>query len=135
MHVVLVARVRDHDSRGPAEAARVADEDHPRAGGDEAVDEILREPAVDLVGRRRRAQLPVEPREVDVDVEPVLVRDVLVGHRPAALAADVADRRGAVHPGFAARYAAATETIARIVRSFPYSRFGAFGTLSVTGSQ
>ncbi len=37
--------------------------------------------------------------------------------------------------GFAARYAAVTETIARIVRSLPYSRFDAFGTLSVTGFQ
>src|SRR5918994_5932044 len=37
--------------------------------------------------------------------------------------------------GFAARYAWRTETIARIVRSFPYSRLGAFGTASVTGFQ
>src|SRR5918996_905863 len=37
--------------------------------------------------------------------------------------------------GFAARYASRTETIARIVRSFPYSRLGAFGTESVTGFQ
>src|SRR5919106_3454113 len=37
--------------------------------------------------------------------------------------------------GFAARYASMTETIARIVRSFPYSRLGAFGTESVTGFQ
>ena len=43
---------------GPVEPGRVADEDHLRAGGDEAVEEILREPAVDLVGRDRRPQLP-----------------------------------------------------------------------------
>src|ERR671919_586165 len=36
---------------------------------------------------------------------------------------------------FAARYASRTETIARIVRSFPYSRLGAFGTEPVTGFQ
>src|SRR5918992_2383859 len=37
--------------------------------------------------------------------------------------------------GFAARYASRTETIVRIVRSFPYSRLGEFGTESVTGFQ
>ena len=60
--------------------------------------------------------------------------DVLVGHRPAALAADVADddaRRLRVRGAVARRV---TERIARIVRSLPYSRFGSFGTLSVTGS-
>ena len=38
-------------------------------------------------------------------------------------------------PGCAARYASVTMTIARIVRWFPYNRFGAFGALSVTGFQ
>ena len=37
--------------------------------------------------------------------------------------------------GCAARYASVTATIVRIVCSLPYSRFGSFGTLSVTGSQ
>ncbi len=75
-------------------------------GGDEPVEEILREAMIDLDGRTRRAERPVEPREVDVDVEPVLVGHVLVSHRAAALAADVADDdarrprvRGAVRLG------------------------------------
>jgi hypothetical protein len=37
--------------------------------------------------------------------------------------------------GCATAYAAATNTIVRIVRSVPYSRLGAFGELSVTGFQ
>ena len=37
--------------------------------------------------------------------------------------------------GFAARYASTTDRIARIVRSFPYSRFRAFGIESVIGFQ
>ena len=84
MHVVLVVRVRDHDAGGAAEAGREADEDHLRSRGDEAVEQRLGETEVDLVVRRGRVQLPVDARVVDVDVEAVLVRDVLVasGRRP-----------------------------------------------------
>ena len=90
MHVVLVARPRNDDSGRPAKPRRVADEDVLRARGDESVEEVLREPVIDLRRRGRRAQFAVTAREVDVDVEPVLMRDVIV-HPPAALAADVAD--------------------------------------------
>ena len=41
---------------GPVQTGRVADEDHLRAGGDEAVEQILGEAVVDLVGRDRRPQ-------------------------------------------------------------------------------
>ena len=44
-----------------------------RARGDEAVEEILRQPPVDLARRDRRAEAPVETRVVDVHVQPVLV--------------------------------------------------------------
>ena len=62
MHVVLVAGVRDDDARGAVQPGRVADEDHLRAGCDEAVDEVLRERVVDLVLSNRCAELPVESR-------------------------------------------------------------------------
>ena len=51
VYVVLVARVGDHDSRRAVKPGRVADEDHTRSGGDEAVDEILGEPVIDLPER------------------------------------------------------------------------------------
>ncbi len=55
VHVVLVARVGDDDRRRPVESGRVSDEDHLGAGGDEAVEEILRAAAIDLAGRKRRS--------------------------------------------------------------------------------
>lgn len=58
------------------ERERRADEDRQRARRDEAVDEILREPQIDLRGRPRRALLAILAREVHVGVQPVLVRDV-----------------------------------------------------------
>ena len=48
MHVILVARPRNHDSGRPAKPVRVADEDHLRTGGQEPIEKILREPVVDL---------------------------------------------------------------------------------------
>ena len=69
VHVVLVVRVRDDDTAGP----RGRSSSRRRrlgARGDEAVEEVLREMVVDLARRDRGAQAPVEPRVVDVDVEP-----------------------------------------------------------------
>ena len=51
----------------------VTHEDRLSAGGDETTEKILRRPLVDLAGCERRPQLPVTPRVVHVDVEPVLV--------------------------------------------------------------
>ena len=56
VHVVLVPRVGDDDSRRPVESGRVSDEDHLRTGGDEPVEEILREALIDLAGRARRSE-------------------------------------------------------------------------------
>ena len=53
-----------------------------------------------------------------------------IGPPPARLMSPTTTRGAR---GCAARYASVTEAIARIVRSFPYSRSGAFGTLSVIG--
>ena len=90
MHVVLVIRVWDDDAARPTEPGREADEDGLRARGDETVEQILSQVAVDLSGRDRSAQVPVEPRVVDIHVEAVLMGDVLV--HPAAVAeADVPD--------------------------------------------
>jgi hypothetical protein len=50
VHVVVVVRVWDHDAGRPVEPGRIADEDHLRSGGDEAVEKILGERAIDLVG-------------------------------------------------------------------------------------
>jgi hypothetical protein len=73
-------------------------EDEDGAGRDEAVDEVLAEPAVDLCRHFRRALTPIAPGVVDVDVEPVLVGRVARAEWAAAPAAQVADpearRRG-----------------------------------------
>ena len=73
-----------HDVPRPAEADVRADEDPLGARPHEAVDEVLREPEVDLARRLRRTLPPVEPRVVDVDVEPVLVGHVPRTERPPA---------------------------------------------------
>ena len=83
VHVVLVVRVGDDHAVRSAEPGRVADEDHPRTGGDEAVEKVLREVAIDLARSVHSAQLSVAPRVVDVHVEPVLMRDVLVHPPPS----------------------------------------------------
>src|SRR6266498_1125604 len=69
VHVVLVARPRNDDSGRSAEPRRIADEDVLRAGGDESVEEVLREMVIDLRRRGRRTQSAVAAREVGVDVE------------------------------------------------------------------
>jgi hypothetical protein len=61
-----------------------ADEDELGAGPDEPVDQILREPAVDLVDRQRRSLAPVAARVVDVGVEPVLMGDVADAAEPGS---------------------------------------------------
>ncbi len=90
MHVVLVLWVRDDGSMRPVETGPVTDEDDARSGREEAIEEILREPAIDRLGRARLPESTVEPRVVDVHVEPVLVRDVCL-HLSAVAPADVAD--------------------------------------------
>src|SRR4051794_3000560 len=78
VHVVLVVRVRDHDVAPPVQPGRVAHEDHLSPGGHEAVEKILGKVMVDLARRNRCAQVAVETRVVDVDIEPVLVGGMLV---------------------------------------------------------
>ena len=73
MHVVIMARPRSYDSGRPAKPGGRANEDRLRTCGEEPIQEVLREPEVDLAVLRRRAQRAVEPRKVDVDVEPILV--------------------------------------------------------------
>ena len=60
------------------------------AGRDEAVDEPLRAAEVDLAGTHGRPLAAVSTRVVDVDVEPVLVRDVA---EPAEAGPEVAAAR------------------------------------------
>jgi hypothetical protein len=48
VHVVVVVRERLDDSARPLQPERLADERHLRPGGDEPVDELLGEPAIDL---------------------------------------------------------------------------------------
>ena len=52
------------------------DEDDLRAGTREPVDQVLGEPVVDLVRRKRRSLALVAAWVVDIGVDPVLVRDV-----------------------------------------------------------
>ena len=68
-----------------------ADEDDRGARGDEAVDEILCEPVLDLARNERRPLAPVPPRVVDIDVEPVLVGRVAWPEGASPPAAEVAD--------------------------------------------
>jgi hypothetical protein len=97
MHVVVVVRGQLLDDRRRALQTRArAHKDLRRTDADEARDEILRKPAVDLTGRPRRALAPVPPWVVHVDVEPVLVRSVADSSEArtevsAALAREVAD--------------------------------------------
>jgi hypothetical protein len=96
VQVVVVVREPLHDARRAGEREARAHEDPLRAGGDEAVDEVLRELDVDLGRPPRRPLGAVAARVVDVDVEPILVRDVAdaTEARPevaAARPAEVAD--------------------------------------------
>ena len=76
VQVVVVIPQDLHDPRRAGEARVRADEDDRGAHGDEAVDEILCEPVLDLARNERRPLAPVPPRVVDVDIEPVLMRSV-----------------------------------------------------------
>ena len=118
MHVVVVvARQHLDDGRWPAQARVRADEDIRGAGGDEPVEQVLRERAVDLARARGWPLAPVLARVVDVGVEAVLVR--CVARRPelgAELPPSGRDRspmpnRGA--PGCAAAYSPITSTSVR----------------------
>jgi hypothetical protein len=80
-----------HDGRGSAEAGAGADEHADRPCVDEAIDEVLGEPPVDLVRALGRPFPLVEARIVDVHVEPVLMRDVAGPEVAAPRAAEVAD--------------------------------------------
>jgi hypothetical protein len=66
-----------HDSWAAAKPCPRSHEDPDRARAHEAVDQILREPAIDLRDPLGGPLEPVTPWVVEVDVEPVLVRDVL----------------------------------------------------------
>jgi hypothetical protein len=70
-----------HDAGRALQPRPRPDEDALRARRDEVVDEVLREREVDLLRPVGRALASVAAREVDVDVEPVLVGDVLRAER------------------------------------------------------
>src|SRR4051794_32918247 len=67
------------------------DEDANGAFACEAVHEVLRERAVDLGCRVRRPLAAVAPWVVDVDVEPVLMRDVARAEITASREAEISD--------------------------------------------
>ena len=73
--VVVVGEDLD-DARRAGELDVRADKDPHRARHHEPVDEILREPTIDLVGATGRALASVTAGVVDLDVEANLVRDV-----------------------------------------------------------
>src|SRR5439155_24787431 len=58
---------------------------------DKSVEQVLRQRPVDLLGANRRALPAVKPWVVDVDVEPVLVRDVLGPEVAAVRTTEIAD--------------------------------------------
>ena len=76
MHVVVVVRSLADDPGRAGEPGPRADEDHLGPRLQEAVDEVLRERPVDLARRGGFPLAAVPARVVDVDVEPVLVREV-----------------------------------------------------------
>src|SRR5687767_8980559 len=76
MEVVVVVGEGLDDPRRPGEAAVRSHEDLHRAGGDEAVDELLRQLDVHLHRASGRPLPAVTTRVVEVGVEAVLVRDV-----------------------------------------------------------
>jgi hypothetical protein len=84
-HVQMVVVAGENlDDGGRAAKARVRpDEDARRTRLDEEIDERLRERKVDLVDPCRRPLAPVEAWVIDIDVEPVLMRDV-TGPEPAS---------------------------------------------------
>jgi hypothetical protein len=102
---VVVVVPEDLDDPGRPGQARIrANEDADGSGGDEEVDERLGKSPVYLPSAERRTLAAVAARIVDVDVEPVLVRDVPRAEVPATRTAEVADAeaRGA---GVASRVA------------------------------
>ena len=76
VQVVVVVHERHDPLARPVQARRRADVDDFRARREEAVDELLRRAAVDQRRRERAPLGAVDPRVVDVGVEPVLVRRV-----------------------------------------------------------
>ena len=76
VQVVVVVDERLDDPPWPAQADPRPDEDVDGAGLHETRHEVLRERAIDQSGPAGPELLPVAPRVVDVDVEPVLVRGV-----------------------------------------------------------
>src|SRR5205823_13384655 len=73
VHVVVVVPEDAHDPRRAPQVGVRSDEDPHRARRDKSVEEVLRQPPVDLAGSNRRARATVEPRVVDVAGEPGLV--------------------------------------------------------------
>ena len=76
VHVIVVVDGLAHGRRRPDEPAARADKDDLGARADEAVEQVLGEPPVDLCGSDRLELTAVEPRVIDVDVEAVLVAEV-----------------------------------------------------------
>src|SRR4051812_6376191 len=74
--MVVVVDERHDDVPRALQVQVRADEDLHRPGGDEAVDEVLRERAIGLRGLDRAPLGAVLARVEDVRVEPVLVRRV-----------------------------------------------------------
>ena len=91
VQVVVVVPENLHDAGRAREAGIRADVDEVGARRDEAVEEVLREPAVDLRDELRRPLATVAARVVDVRIEPVLVCRVHGPERAAARLAQVAD--------------------------------------------
>src|SRR5207249_4331605 len=90
VHVVVVVWEDPHHTGRPDEPSVRPDEDPDGPGADEPIDESLRERTRDLPRRVGRPRASVPAWVVDVDVEPVLVRDVA---RPAVVDAEIATVR------------------------------------------
>ena len=71
VHVILVVPSALDHAGWPPEAIGPVDDHLHGTSGEEAIQQILREPAVDFGNRFRRTLRPVAPRVEHVDLEPV----------------------------------------------------------------
>ena len=97
VHVVVVMDERHDDPARPVQVQVRPDEELDGAGRPEAIDEILRQRAIDLRRAHRRERRAVAARVHDVGVEAVLVRVVAEPaitrtERPALRTAEIGDQ-------------------------------------------
>jgi hypothetical protein len=93
VEMIVVSCQHLHDARISAQPGLWPDEHANRASANKPIDKVLSQSAVDLIRVVRWALTPIATREEEVDVQPVLVRDVSRAEPAAARAGQVADSK------------------------------------------